>query len=77
MSLIAIRKSIHMWVVEKTFVAITPGETLAANAKMGVRDKLWLLMAVVLLLQECVQHANSNTWKGNHEGEDLPGLTWG
>lgn len=50
---------------------------LAANAKMGVGDKLWLLMAVVLLLQECVQHANSNTWKGNHEGEDLPGLTWG
>lgn len=50
---------------------------LAANAEMGVGDKLWLLMAVVLLLQECVQHANSNTWKGNHEGEDLPGLTWG
>lgn len=50
---------------------------LAANAEMGVGDKLWLLMAVVLLFQECVQHANSNTWKGNHEGEDLPGLPWG
>jgi len=28
MSLISIRKGIQMWVVEETFVAISPGETL-------------------------------------------------
>lgn len=87
--LIAVRKGVHMRVVEKAFVAVTPRETLSqqndntitavthrlpctslplhmntdlgADAEVGVRDELWLFMAVVLLFQEHVQHAHANS----------------
>lgn len=49
---------------------------LAANAKMAVRDKLGLLVAVTLLLQVHVQHAHRHTRQRHHEGQDLPGPGW-
>lgn len=96
-TLIAIRKSVHVRVVEKGFGAVSPRETLqkskqvsqqnlfwhrlgltgsdlAANAKVRVGDKLGLLVAVTLLLQEGVQHAHPYAGQGDHKGQDLPCL---
>lgn len=47
---------------------------LAANAEVAVRDELRLVVAVALLLQEHVQHADGDAGQGDHEGQDLPRL---
>lgn len=49
---------------------------LSANAQVGVRDELRLLVAVLLLFQEGVQHAHGDAGQGHHEAQDLPGLSW-
>lgn len=49
---------------------------LAANAEVAVRDELGLLVAVLLLLQERVEHAHGHAGQGQHEGQDLPRLGW-
>lgn len=49
---------------------------LGANAKVGVRCELGLFMAMILLLQESVQHAHSDAREGNHKGQNLPCLCW-
>lgn len=49
---------------------------LSANAQVGVRDELRLLVAVVLLFQEGVQHTHTDAGQGHHEGQDLPGFSW-
>lgn len=48
---------------------------LGADAEVGVRDELGLLVAVLLLLQVHVQHAHGDTGQSHHEGQNLPGLS--
>lgn len=62
-------------IVSDSFGLNGTGSDLAANAKVRVGNKLRLLMAVALLLQERVQHAHSYTRQGDHKGQDLPCLS--
>lgn len=47
---------------------------LAADAEVCVGDELGLVVAVVLRLQEHVQHANTHSWQSHQERQQLPGL---
>lgn len=47
---------------------------LGADAQVAVGDELWLLVAVLLLLQEGVEHAHADAWQSHQEGQNLPSL---
>lgn len=53
MTLVAIRKSIHMWIVEKGFVAISPRETLRVLKKKVLQfsQTIILLININILLE--------------------------
>lgn len=51
-----------------------PASHLAADAEVRVGDELGLLVAVVLHLQESVQHTHAHTGQSHQEGQQLPGL---
>lgn len=64
-----------MWVVEQALVALTPWESLGANAQVVVLDEWWTLVVVLLLVfQVGVQHAEGDCGSSHEEGETLPQL---
>lgn len=56
--LIAVRESVDVGVVEEGLVAITPWESLGANAEVLVGDKL---RGVLMITGERVEHAQTNS----------------
>lgn len=51
-----------------------PLHYLGADAEMWVGDELGLIVAVVLGLQESIQHAHSDSRQSHQEAQQLPGL---
>lgn len=64
-----------MGVVEQALVALSPGEALLTATQVIVLDELltWVIV-LLLMLQVCVKHAQTNCWQGNEERQTLPDL---
>lgn len=72
--LIAVRKGIHFGVVEQGALAISPGETLRADAKVVVLNELGTMemLHVFLLGKIGVHHANTDGWHRHEQSEVSP-----
>lgn len=63
---------VDMGIVEQGMVAVSPWEPLGTDAKVLVWDEFWRLMRVPCHLQVGVQHAETNSWEGDEEGQVAP-----
>lgn len=73
--LITIGQGVNMGVVEQALVALAPRETLLTATQIFVLNELLAGVIVLLLvLQVCVQHAQTDSWHGHEERQTLPDL---
>lgn len=70
---ITVGQRIDMRIVEQALAAITPWETLGADAQIIVFNKFsaWLVVTF-LMAQIGVDHAQSNGWNSDKEGQFFP-----
>jgi hypothetical protein len=69
-----IKSSVKATHVEQALGSISPWESLVSDAEILVLDELWSVNCHLLVFQVCVQHAQTDGWDGNEEGQAFPQL---
>merc|ERR1719369_271531 len=70
--LVAVRESVHVLVVKKAVVSISPGEFLRSDAEIFVGDELRPCVSILVSKKEGVDVGEDDGGDGNDEGGLLP-----